>query len=202
MLLKLLKPPIPEGWEHIDYVSFEKEKEDYIDLGIVPDKYTKVEMIVMGMHNDFSHDRFFGVDGVFLMGFMPFGNYEAGGGYFVYNKNEVSKQFGTYPVNWTYWVKFVKDGIHNHATVLYPDKPRLEVEMPDNAPSSLDFTTTKTMWAGRANAVTGWAVHSNRIQYIKIWKSGELVGYFIPIHKDTVDALYNTVTKVIHYKNG
>lgn len=187
--------PIPDGWDHIDYISFDKAQEDYIDTGIIPDKNTKVEVVAMGMHNDYSHDRFFGVDGVFSLGFQP------NGFVFFYDKNEIGKDSPLAAVNQINYVKFVKEGVHNHVTILRPSKGDIYVDIPDNTPSNIDIVTTKTMWVGRCNDAKGWPVHSNRIQYVKIWKSEELVGHFIPCHKGEIDALYNVVTGLIHYKN-
>lgn len=182
---------IPAGWQEIEYVYFDKSLANYIDTGISPTPSTKVELVCMGMHNDYSHDRLFGVSGLFMIG------YSSGGCIFMYNNKEVSGNFNGASVNSNIWVKYVKDGIHNHATLLF-DSGNVEIDVPDNIEGS--FTTTKTMWVGRANDLSGWAIHNNRVKSLKIWQDGSLVRDMIPITNGTEEALWDNVSKSMFRK--
>lgn len=193
MMAATSKSQLPAGWKEVEYIFFDKALLQYVDTGIAPTANTKVELIAMGMHNDYSHDRLFGVGNLFLIGFM------SNGCIFMYNNKEVSGSFNGASVNGHTWVKFVKDGIHNHATILFSTGD-VEVVVPDNLEGS--FTTTKTMWIGRANDLSGWAIHSNRVKSLKIWESGEPVRDFIPVSDGTQEALYDKVTKALFHKQS
>lgn len=191
MMAATSKSQLPAGWKEVEYVYFDKALAQYIDTGIVPDPNTKVEVIVSGVHNDFSHDRFFGVSEQFMIGFM------SGTFVFWYNNKSATATDNYTAGGGNTYIRMTKDGIHNHVTILKPTGD-VEVEVPDNLEGS--FTTTKTMWVGRANDLTGWAIHNNRIKSLKIWQSGEPVRDFIPVSDGAQEALYDRVTETLFYK--
>lgn len=180
---------LPAGWSETEYVYFDvKGKFEYIDTGIIGKPGTKIEVVEYGVHNEFSHDRFLG-NGFFQVGYI------SGGFVFIYN----SKEIGATAAVKNRWVKFIKDGIHNHATLLSSTgDAEEEVEVPDNVAGT--WNTTKTLWIGRNNDDKGWPVNNNRCKMLKIWDEGVLVRDFIPVTDGTQEALYDRVTKTLFYK--
>lgn len=193
MLLATSKSGLPAGWKEIEYVYFDKALLEYVDTEIVPTPNTKIEVLVSGVHNDFSHDRFFGVSEQFMIGFT------SGAFIFWYNNQNVTANNSFTAGGGNTYIRMTKDGIHNYVAIL-KSTGDVEVEVPDHLEGS--FTTTKTMWIGRANDLSGWTIHNNRIKSLKIWESGEPVRDFIPVSDGTQEALYDKVTKTLFHKQS